>query len=333
MSAPGPSEGVGIVLDMAGASTLTRAPTLGDARRAAAALVGAGAGRVMLFGSLAEGRADSGSDIDMAVICDDIDYARRWDTEKALAGAASEACGFAVDVVLRDRPEWRMRTEQVATSLERHIDVHGLVLADSPAGVIDWDKEMTMPRSDAREALSRLEETARSLSQIQSGLWPWPDEQAALDAGHRDRHLRERTARFEAGLCAPSQMVIETVLKSLLQSVGVSSSDLRTHNISVLFQALPSARWRQDVEELLRGLDYDDITYWRAGSAYFATAVPGPEATLAYVTELVSAACRVADFASRQFTEVGSLEEDPRPLVRDKAAAILDALRSGGPTP
>lgn len=46
------------------ALTLTRAPALLDALRVAAALVGLGPGRVVLFGSLAEGQADPASDID-----------------------------------------------------------------------------------------------------------------------------------------------------------------------------------------------------------------------------------------------------------------------------
>lgn len=73
-SAPEMGRRVGIV--PAVAPTLTRAPALLDARRVAAALMGLGPGRVVLFGSLAEGRADLASDID---------YARRRGRQKPRA--------------------------------------------------------------------------------------------------------------------------------------------------------------------------------------------------------------------------------------------------------
>ena len=63
-SAPEMGRRVGIVPAVAVALTLRRAPALLDALRVAAALVGLGLGRVVLFGSLAEGRADPASDID-----------------------------------------------------------------------------------------------------------------------------------------------------------------------------------------------------------------------------------------------------------------------------
>lgn len=73
-SAPEMGRRVGIV--PAVAPTLTRVSALLDARRAAAALVEAGAGRVVLFGSLVKDRADLASDID---------YARRRGRQKPRA--------------------------------------------------------------------------------------------------------------------------------------------------------------------------------------------------------------------------------------------------------
>lgn len=56
---------------------MAAAPVRADAERAAAALAEAGAGRVVLFGSVARGEADEHSDIDLMAVFDDLDYERR----------------------------------------------------------------------------------------------------------------------------------------------------------------------------------------------------------------------------------------------------------------
>ena len=50
-----------------------------DARRAADELIAAGAGRVLLFGSLARGEQRGASDIDLVAVYDDLDYAEGLD--------------------------------------------------------------------------------------------------------------------------------------------------------------------------------------------------------------------------------------------------------------
>lgn len=53
------------------------APCRADAERAAAVLAEAGAGRVVLFGSVARGEAGERSDIDLMAVYDDLDYRKR----------------------------------------------------------------------------------------------------------------------------------------------------------------------------------------------------------------------------------------------------------------
>ena len=93
-------------------------PTLEEAERAAKVVAGEGAGRVVLFGSVARGDAHRHSDIDLMVIFDNLDYALREDRTIKLEALAGADAGCPVDVHLTDRPEWKMRTEQVVTSFE-----------------------------------------------------------------------------------------------------------------------------------------------------------------------------------------------------------------------
>ena len=118
------------------------APGRADAERAAAALISAGVSRVVLFGSVARGEATGRSDIDLVAIYDDMDYAERAALERELSALAGDEAGRRVDVLATDRPEWKMRSEQLATSLESWIDKDGVVLADRGAGEVDWGKEM-----------------------------------------------------------------------------------------------------------------------------------------------------------------------------------------------
>ena len=99
-------------------SRVSSAPELADARRAAAALADAGVARVVLFGSVARGDATAHSDIDLMAIYDDLDYAVRWETRCALKPLAESAAGYPVDVVVTDRPEWKVRTTHVSTSFQ-----------------------------------------------------------------------------------------------------------------------------------------------------------------------------------------------------------------------
>ncbi len=72
-------------------TTVTAAPpnpTVSDARRAAAELANAGVSRVLLFGSVAQGKAKVGSDIDLVAMFDDIDYSQRRELRSSLCTAA-----------------------------------------------------------------------------------------------------------------------------------------------------------------------------------------------------------------------------------------------------
>ena len=112
-------------------SVTGKPPCRADAERAAALLVTAGVSRVMLFGSVARGEATAGSDIDLVAIYDDLDYSERFARKQDLSRLAEAEVGCPVDVLVTDRPEWKVRTERVPTSLESR--VARSVLSNSPA--------------------------------------------------------------------------------------------------------------------------------------------------------------------------------------------------------
>jgi len=87
----GPLVGVvsGCRLRVVATTTTVQAPTLREAQRAAECVAAAGAGRVLLFGSVACGRAAAGSDIDLVAIFDDIDYSQRHGIRSVLCEAST----------------------------------------------------------------------------------------------------------------------------------------------------------------------------------------------------------------------------------------------------
>ena len=176
-------------------------PTLAEAERAAKVVAGEGAGRVLLFGSVAGGEARPRSDIDLMVIFDDLDYDRRRDITGELERAAGAEVGCSVDVHLTDRPEWKMRTERVVTSFEARVDSQALVLVDREPGEVDWDKEMVMPRSDYEEAVERLRQLANALEAIQESFMPTFAQRRMDEEGNEMKAFASYEARLARG-CA-----------------------------------------------------------------------------------------------------------------------------------
>ena len=187
-------------------------PTLEDAERAAAALVGAGAGRVVLFGSVARGEATERSDIDLVAIFDDLDYGERWERRCELMRLAADAAGHAVDVSVTDRAEWAMRTSRVLTSFEGRAARDGVVLVDRPAAVdVDWGKEMVRPGSDYEEAFYRLETARDALGSLLHHLRPTRIEMDPRDA----RAYVQLLARLRQG-CGHAHRTVELALECLI---------------------------------------------------------------------------------------------------------------------
>ena len=251
------------------ATTTALAPTVREAQRAAERLVEAGAGRVLLFGSVACGRATVGSDIDLVAIFDDIDYRERLGIRSELRAAAESVVDSPVEVFVTDRAEWRRRTQEVSASFEAGIAASAVVLVDRPAGAVRWDKEIGLADNNTDEALGRLDEASKALSTMTRAMHP--DEWEMTDP-QQDHATRWRLI----DVCSAGAMAAETALKALAASNDTPAP--HKHRIDLL---VPLAGPRtHDVRTALADLEtntvaggdepYGDLSIWRAAGTYIA---------------------------------------------------------------
>ena len=198
-----------------------RRPTLGDARRAADALREAlDPGVVLLFGSVACGRQQAGSDLDFVLVFDDLgDYAQRRELAVRAAEAVAKATGIASDVRVTDRPEWEVRTKRCRSTFEAHIVAHAVTLASRPpSSPINWQKEIGTAPTDEQQSADSLDNTTHALNSLLPLLEPSGHESDALSAG--DFEYAEDLERSRMlNVCAYSQVVMETSLKALIHAL------------------------------------------------------------------------------------------------------------------
>ena len=268
-------------------------PTLAEAERAAKVV--AGAGRVLLFGSVARGEAHYHSDIDLLVIFDNLDYAARRDIARELEGLARAEVGCSVDVHLTDRPEWRMRTEQVVTSFENRVKGHALLMVDKEPGEVDWDKEMVMPRSDYEEALERLAQVEKALTGIAASLVPDPSQRLMEETGQETTAFAYYETRLARG-CAAGHLTVETAVKSLIHLSSSPKSQPWGHKIDELLPQLPEPH-KSEIETRLAAVGVKTLQGWQQQARYEQHVTPTAEV----FTEIADAAGRVALYTADQF--------------------------------
>ncbi len=170
-----------------------------------------------MFGSVARGCATAGSDVDLVVMFDDLgDYTQRRELAHQARTAAEQAAGFACDVRVTDRAEWRVRTTQCRSSFEAHIASCAITLMSRPPkSPIDWDKKIGKPATDEQQAVAILAKATHSLITILAYLRPSPSEADALaeddtDLAHQMQHSRLLS------VCEHAQIAMETSLQALI---------------------------------------------------------------------------------------------------------------------
>ena len=251
------------------ATTTALAPTVRDAQRAAERLAAAGAGRVLLFGSVACGRATVGSDIDLVAIFDDIDYRDRLAIRSELRAAVEGVVDCPVEVFVTDRAEWRRRTQEVSASFEAGIAASAVVLVDRPAGPVRWDKQIGLADNNTDEALGRLDEASKALHSMRAGLSPRDWEITEPQGDHI-------TCWRLSDVCSAAATAAEAALKALAAAHDTPAPhkhriDLlvplaggRTHDVCTALADLETNTVARDDEP------YGDLTMWRAVGTYIA---------------------------------------------------------------
>ena len=279
------------------------APTVTDAQQAADALAQAGAGRVVLFGSVAREEATERSDIDLIAIYDDIDYSRRREIAESLEATAAGAAGFPVNVLVTDRPEWGMRTTGVHTSLESRAARSGRLLVDRPVGKVNWRKEMVMPTDDYHEGLYRLGHVVTALGRVNAHLKPGLLEGFHAELGNVEGAVLAEIDRMLA-LGGAAHSVIEHSVKALIHRTAHPETQPWGHRIETLCPQLPGPMRRHVVTRLLHPLSPRSITPWSALERYHR---PGedPDPGPSLVESLIGAATRVALYTAGHFGTAG----------------------------
>ena len=304
----------------AGMPANTNVPSQADAERAAALLVSAGVSRVILFGSVARGEAAEDSDIDLVAIYDDLDYADRFARKRELSRLVGTAVGHPVDVLVTDRPEWKVRTEEVPTSLESRVAHYGLVLADRSVGEVCWDKEMVLPTNGHEAALRRVREVSSALRRLKLFLKPDDPELEARESGDSEEALYLQTIRFE-GACGQVQRGVESAMKALVHLAG-RRRELRGHDIGKLCSELVEP-YRSEVGARIATVGAETFTRWHEYSRYAPDQPAREPLTGQLVRAMAEVACGVAIYTVEQID--ASRPEALR--VQQAATAVVDRLR------
>ncbi len=249
---------------------------MGDARRAAEALLAEGAEEVFLYGSVARGEATALSDLDLVALFADIDYGERYELARRLEKAAFEAVArrWPVQVFVTDRPEWRARVEKVSSSFERRISDRGLVSVgvSDCHGEVQWDKAMVRAVSNLGEALRLFdEEVLLSLDGLQVATAAGAIEESfSISPEYRERARLRRMTR----VCAAAALTVEVTLKALAtlhytpELSGFSRYDAG-HDIAACLDLLPPSQ-RTELADCLaeRNIDLKIMSSWRVKGTY-----------------------------------------------------------------
>ena len=231
-------------------------------------------------------------------IYDDLDYADRWERRWELSSAAEEAAGYPVDVVVTDRPEWKVRTEGVRTSLENRVSRQGVVLVDRPPGVVNWEKEMVMPINDYQEALYRLTLSGGAMGALLESLGPGRVERIEQGIGNKVRAFDLYQVRLRLA-CGHAHAVAEAAAKALIHLGAAPGVEAWGHEIGKLCDQLAEPH-RSEMPPLLEPHGAEAMSKWHVLARYQAEG-RGPVATPELVTELARTVCGVASYAADQF--------------------------------
>ncbi|MCQ3810527.1 MAG: nucleotidyltransferase domain-containing protein [Acidimicrobiia bacterium] len=305
-------------------------PTLEDARRAAASIADLDPGMVLLFGSVARGEQRPGSDLDLCLVFDDLgDYSQRRSLVADACRRISDATGFAADVKVTDRAEWRKRSVECKSSIERHIASHAVQLASRPpARPIDYAKEIGMAPSDAAQAAGALTSTLKALDSLNARLPADETEREATDPADAARMKHSRML----DICASAQSVMETALKALIHALEGDHPD-RTHDIGGLIDHAATAGLSGGQATKLRHtmdpVSGEQASVWRETSTYLGDIyIPGDpaDATPRFATEMATAAVGVAQECARLVDIALGTETDNSASVKRLAAEVLSRI-------
>ena len=274
--------------------------------------------RIMLFGSVARGEADDGSDIDLIVLVDDLgDYTlTEHGGRRRLAGRMEAHAGTAVphsvDVHLTDRREWTTRVEQVTASFEASLNRDLITLLDRPAITPpDWSKPMSKPATNLEEASTKFDNISDHLSQLCDRMLPSALERVAEEDWMRDRELKNRR-RFACGHAANA---IEMSIKTVIALHGVSPS--HTHDLEALIKQIPSEPHQAQITAILTeaGVATELMSTWHVKANYANDLETQWKDAQTQMPSMIRAAHAMAVYADKAHTTAGGQSSAPGALT------------------
>ncbi|WP_419856255.1 nucleotidyltransferase domain-containing protein [Candidatus Poriferisodalis sp.] len=306
------------------ATVAPSAPGMSDARRAADALVAAGVGRVLLYGSVARGQGCEHSDIDLVAIYDDLgDYRGRRGRRCDLERRAGDAAGHRVDVMVTDAPEWAVRTTKVPCSVEARIASYAVELAEAGHRQdIDWDKEIGLPADPTAELQHRLTDMTNAVAALTDWLRPTARESAAAEDGDRDELAFHEDRRWMRAM-GEVHMVIECAAKAT-HVAALGKAAPYDHRIDVLIDSQPIAvrgAFRDAAQD--SGIDLGALHVWRSAAAYSADLPEehfDEESLRAHATAALQIAAHAADHCRGHDLPEVALDRHGREITALRAA-------------
>ena len=300
------------------------APTIADAERAAGALSALGARRVLVFGSVALGEARAGSDIDLVAVFDDLgDYRDRDKLGSEASRAARGASGHDCEVLVTDRPEWRVRAG-LATSIESVLAKHAVVLVDlPPQQLIDWDKPIGKLATDLDLARNDVGGAQIAMIRASNQIDPGPEFDYVYAADDPNRWDEARFRRLQE-LCIHAHDAIRCAVWAYSRAIEGryphrgSDGDLITAAIEGLSEPA-----RRSFIEAISPADPRDVAAWRLGADS-----PRPvreKLTPAFAADLFFAAKRCCVIAASAIADAHGPDGIENGLLREvEHASTLD---------
>ena len=261
---------------------------------------------VWLYGSVARGESEPGSDIDLVAVFHDLQYRRRLRAKGELQELAREACGQRVEVQVTDRAEWRIQREEVSASFASAIacDLQLLACIDTAFGEVNWGKDQVMAASNDELALERMRGVLLNLTKIDACCMPSPRERELADDDDPGDCLLVRGGRLVV-LCEAADMAVENAAKAVGVLSDVSAKTLWQHDVQTIVAELddedtdPFAGLLAAAPELVKSPGY--VTMWRTRGAY-GTPTEGMTAqqiaTPPFARAIGLIACDVASYAA-----------------------------------
>ena len=247
------------------------APSLHDARRAASAVAHLDAGIVLLYGSVAMGTATEDSDIDLCLVFDDLgDYSSRQSLKNTAQDAVQQTTGWAANVRVCDRPEWRALCECVS-SFERHIASYGVVLRERPPRHVDWDKQLPAPVTSAALAEWMLGNVFLPLIQLDGELKfcgrahaEHTQQTGAVSPADDVARTHELLRAYRAEVCVRALAAIEISLIAVNHSLPGPHLPKLALDVGGAIEAMPLRdAERAALQAAIGGLDPHDVALWR----------------------------------------------------------------------